>query len=68
MVRSITRIDRASLIETQFYYQDSVTGEGGYCAVPTIDADTLETAIIAASWASLTAMFDLDGETIIKTE
>ena len=68
MVRSITRIDRASLIETQFYYQDSVTGEGGYCAVPIMDADALEATIIAESWANLTALFDLDGETIIKTE
>ena len=68
MVRSITRIDRAGILETQFFYQDTVTGLGGNCAVPTTDADALEATIIAASWASLTALFELDGETIIKTE
>jgi len=68
MVKSITRIDRAGLLETQFFYQDSVTGLGGGCGVPTTDADALEAAIIAESWANLTALFDLEGTTVIKTE
>ena len=68
MAKKITRIDRAGAFETQFYYQDSTTGAGGYCSVPVEEADAMETTIQGKSWAQLEAQFNLDGETVIKTE
>jgi hypothetical protein len=68
MVRSITRIDIANTFETTFVYEDSVTGIGAGIHIPINQADDFETTIIAASWATLTALFELEGTTVIKTE
>lgn len=68
MARKITRIDTAGAFETQFYYQDTTTGNGAYCSVPVEEADAMETIIQGKTWTQLETQFNLDGETVIKTE
>jgi len=67
MVKKVTRIDRAGSFMTTFYLEDSVSGKGADIHVPIDQADSYETTIKAASWATLINLFNLKGETVIKT-
>lgn len=68
MTRRVTRIDFAQTFETTFFMEDTTLGVGADIHVPKNQADDYETAIIAASWTTLTNLFNLAGTTIIKTE
>lgn len=68
MTRTVTRIDSAASFTTTFHMNDSITGEGADIHIPINQADDYETTIIAASWATLTNLFNLEGTTVIKTE
>lgn len=68
MSKIIKRIDKAGSYQTTFVLFDDVTNQATEINIPVWQADDVVTAIQNASWATITALFNLTGESVIKTE
>ena len=62
---TVRRIDTAQSFTTRFVFTDGNTSSEFW--VPIDEADTYQTKIENASWATLQALFNLEGDTVIKS-
>jgi len=71
MARTIKRVDKLGSYITTFilcYTDENGSTYSTEINIPVWQADTVQTQIMNASWTTITNLFNLEGETIIKTE
>ena len=62
---TVRRIDTAKSFTTRFVFTDG--DNGSEFSVPIDEADAYQTKIENASWATLQALFNQEGDTVIKS-